>query len=149
MTYTISDVGSVNEYQSKYGPMKNYNVKFNETGDTIVQWSKKASSPAPQVGDVLEGTIDMSGEYGPKFKQDYQAKDAPVKGAKVDPHTMYVAYAKDIVVALLPDDPTTDEFKTKFEKALSYVRAGAAVLEKTPEQRNTENVAKTFGDGGF
>lgn len=73
MKYKIKAVSKqVREYDSKYGPMKSYKVAF-EDYDQAVEISRKDTSPAPQVGDELEGTIDMSGQYGPKFKQDFSA----------------------------------------------------------------------------
>ncbi|HEX6024385.1 MAG TPA: hypothetical protein VFZ00_20520 [Solirubrobacter sp.] len=33
-----------------------------------VEWSRKVTSPAPTVGQKVEGTVDTSGSHGPKFK---------------------------------------------------------------------------------
>lgn len=55
---------------SKGGPMKAYRVTLrNSEGREMqnVEWSRKATSPAPAVGEKVDGTVDTSGQYGPKF----------------------------------------------------------------------------------
>lgn len=73
MKYTIKAVSQqVRSYDGKYGPMKSYKVAFIDVPQAV-EISRKANSPAPKAGDELEGTLDMSGQYGPKFKADYSA----------------------------------------------------------------------------
>jgi hypothetical protein len=71
--YTITAVNDqVRDWQSQQGgPMKGYRVTLrNADGREManVEWSRKANSPAPQVGQTVDGTVDTSGQYGPKFK---------------------------------------------------------------------------------
>lgn len=138
-SYTIDEVSTkVEEYEGQFGPGKSYRVKFKESGDTIVQLSQLASTPAPKGGDVLEGTIDMSGNFGPKFKKSFAPRSGSGGGGyrggggggKADPKTMYTAYAKDIVVALINQAilPDADNFDSIYEKALVSARRGGLVL---------------------
>lgn len=57
----------VREYETKFGEMKSYKVRFEGSQD-VVEISQKASTPAPTVGQELEGTITDT-EYGKKFKK--------------------------------------------------------------------------------
>jgi hypothetical protein len=55
---------------TKGGPMLSYRVTLrNEQGaeKPNVEWARKATSPAPAVGQTIEGTVE-DGQYGPKFK---------------------------------------------------------------------------------
>ena len=104
MNYKIEAVSDeVRKYESKYGPMISYRVKFSGN-EQAIEIARKETSPAPKVGDELEGTIDMSSQYGPKFKQEYSPKQGPSGGyggskPSGDQFTMYLSYAKDLVVA--------------------------------------------------
>lgn len=109
MLYKIQAVSqTVREYDSKYGPMKSYKVKF-VGNDEAIELTQKASSPAPYEGQELEGEIDTSGQYGPKFKKAYGSGGGSYGGGgksygskpMADPFTMYLSYAKDIVVAAM------------------------------------------------
>jgi hypothetical protein len=55
----------------KGGQMIAYSVKFTEHPDKAVEWSRKASSDAPKVGDSVDGTIDWNAKFGPRFKQEF------------------------------------------------------------------------------
>lgn len=87
MQYKILAVGSEGtnaprHYESKYGSMVAYKLKLEGSND-IVELSKKSSSPAPAIGDMLNGTIEKT-DFGHKFKSEntfngggktYQPKD--------------------------------------------------------------------------
>jgi len=81
MTYKATNVTKLKDRQSDYGPMIDYMLVF-ESGEAA-QLSQKATTPAPKVGDVLEGTIEQS-NFGPKFKK---AKPAFGGNGKQDPET--------------------------------------------------------------
>src|SRR4051812_3565115 len=71
MTFTIKAIDpKTRNYSTRYGEMTSYKVLFNEM-DQPVEISQKSTTPAPAIGDALEGTVDMSGQYGPKFKKEY------------------------------------------------------------------------------
>jgi hypothetical protein len=72
-SYTITEVSpQVRDWSSNAGgPMKGYRVSLqNGQGQVManVEWSRKATSPPPTVGQQVEGDVDTSGQYGPKFK---------------------------------------------------------------------------------
>lgn len=71
--YTITAVApNPRDWNSTQGgPMKGYRVTMRDAqGQEMqnVEWSRKVTSAAPTVGQQVEGTIDTSGQYGPKFK---------------------------------------------------------------------------------
>lgn len=66
MTYKITGSIKTQDRQSDYGMMSDYAISF-ESGETA-QLSQKQTTPAPKVGDILEGTIEQT-KYGPKFKK--------------------------------------------------------------------------------
>jgi hypothetical protein len=68
MEHKIAVLGSLppKEWESKYGTMVTYKVKF-EGSDDIVDVNRKQTSPAPKVGEVLTGAIEST-DFGKKFK---------------------------------------------------------------------------------
>lgn len=71
-TFKIEAVSSTKrEFESKYGPMVSYRLKL-EGVEEPVELTKKTTSPAPTKGSELYGTVDMSSQYGPKFKTERQ-----------------------------------------------------------------------------
>jgi len=76
-TYTIRAVSKqVRDYNGQYGPMKSYKIALDGAGadpQEAIELSQKPDTAAPSVGQILEGTIDRSGQFGPKFKKDFAA----------------------------------------------------------------------------
>lgn len=168
MQYTIKAVSpETRTYQTQYGDMVSYRVKFEETDEsTIVEISQKATTPAPVAGQVLNGTIDMSSKYGPKFKKEFsqgggftpRATSSPSTssspsgkaGFQTDPFTMYLSYAKDIAVALIGSKAGYNE--EQFSKILEDVAAGGKVLyderpgAKTASTTESKDVIPTADD---
>lgn len=73
-TYTIVDVrDSARNWQTQKGAeMRSYRVKLrNKDGRELdnVEVARVAHAPKPEAGQTLEGTVDTSGQYGPKFKE--------------------------------------------------------------------------------
>lgn len=143
MTYTIQAVSpETRAYESKYGAMVSYKVMF-EGNPQAVEISQKQTTPAPKVGDTLDGTIDMSGQYGPKFKKEYNqgvggfpsgspspmgARPSSTKFTPQDQFTMYLSYSKDIVVALINSGAKLDH-ETAIQMALG---GGHALYDGRP-----------------
>jgi hypothetical protein len=76
MVYKVLAVGSEGanaprHYETQYGKMVAYKLKLEGSND-IVEISKKDTSPAPKIGDELNGTIEKT-EFGHKFKADKMA----------------------------------------------------------------------------
>jgi len=72
-SYTITDVSkNVRDWDSQLGgPMKEYRVHLKgPDGVEIlnVEWSRKAASPAPSVGQQVEATLEDRGPRGMKLK---------------------------------------------------------------------------------
>lgn len=133
MTYTIEQVSpAVKEYDSKFGQMKSYQVKF-QGNEMWVDISQKPSTPVPTVGQQMEGTIDVSGPYGAKFKKAFGGGAiAPARGPKTefDNFTMYLSYAKDLVVAL---QTTSGYDSVEFGKLLeATIKGGKALYDRRP-----------------
>lgn len=163
-TYTVRAVSpDVKSYEGKHGLMNSYKLKFEEGNqDIVVQLSQKATSPAPRMGDRLDGTIDMGAQYGPKFQKDFKQggggggfKGGSAKTA--DPYAMYVAYAKDVAVAQLGTMKKGDTFDFgAYDKVLDAVAVGGKKLFDSKEgEQKTDNaddsfakeVKDHFGDG--
>lgn len=70
--FTITDVSTnVRDWSSERGgPMKEYRVHLNGDGQDHmnVEWSRKATSPAPAPGQQIDGTLEDRGSHGLKFK---------------------------------------------------------------------------------
>jgi hypothetical protein len=60
---------------AKGGPMLSYRVDLARVEDDFairnVEWSKKQDSKPPQVGEVIDCTVDMEAQYGPKLKVNF------------------------------------------------------------------------------
>lgn len=70
MKYTVKQVSeNPKEYETKYGKMKAYKVMLDN--DEVVEINQKESTPAPTVGQELEGHIE-EGEFGKKFKKEFK-----------------------------------------------------------------------------
>jgi len=84
MSYKVENSMKTGEFDSKYGKMFKYTVKFEGETDTV-EIVQKPDSPEPKTGDVLEGAIEDT-QYGKKFRKEKPA----FNGAKVsqrDPET--------------------------------------------------------------
>jgi len=142
MKYTIKAVHpEVRRYPTKHGEMVSYKLRFNEV-DTIVELGQKPSTDAPVVGQTLEGTIDMSAAYGPKFKKDFQQTGFPNQSSSTtsgtsqatkgsfnsDPFTMYLSYAKDIALLDKLYDAKGNFNEALYSEILEAVKTGANVL---------------------
>ena len=73
-TYTVTAVNEqVRTWNTKAGAaMKSYRVTLrNKDGRELgnVELSRNATAPAPTVGENVEGTVDKSGQYGPKLQE--------------------------------------------------------------------------------
>lgn len=154
MQYTIRAVDPrTRTYQTKFGDMVSYKVLF-EGDTTPVEISQKATTPAPKEGDVVEGTIDTSGQYGPKFKKEFgggfgggslstpSASRRNDGGRNSDPFTMYLSYAKDVAVALIASKNGYDA--EKFAEVLDDVITGGKTLygSRPGAEAESEPVAK-------
>lgn len=71
--YTVLEVDpNVRDWQSQAGgPMKAYRIKLRDPEGKeipLVEWSRKTNSPAPTVGETVEGTLEST-SFGTKFKK--------------------------------------------------------------------------------
>jgi hypothetical protein len=67
-SYTVASCTVENpDVHTRFGPMIAYKLAF--TDHSYAEILQKPETPAPEVGDVLEGHIEES-EWGPKFKRD-------------------------------------------------------------------------------
>jgi hypothetical protein len=75
MGYTVQSIGKTREWASQQGgPMVSYYLGLTDSQGTNyldIELAQKASSPAPQVGQVIEGNLDQ-GPYGTKLKKAFQ-----------------------------------------------------------------------------
>lgn len=70
MNYKITKVSeTVRDYDTKFGAMKSYKVMLENETDPV-EISQKASTPAPEAGQELSGSIQTT-DYGKKFKKEF------------------------------------------------------------------------------
>jgi hypothetical protein len=84
MAYSIRTLGPSESFKTQYGEMLKYTVQF-EGSEDWVQINQKPDSPAPKVGDTLEGTIETT-QYGKRFKK-AQGPGGFTGGRQNDPET--------------------------------------------------------------
>jgi hypothetical protein len=66
VSYKIKSVGKNKDIQSNFGPLRVYDVEFE--GEGWVEITQKPDSPAPQIGQDLDGTIEDT-KWGKKFRR--------------------------------------------------------------------------------
>jgi hypothetical protein len=89
MAYTITAVSDqVRQWASeKAGPMNSYRVNLTDSAGVEshnVELAQKAATPAPTVGQSLEGNLDNT-QYGLKFKKAFTAGAGGGGGRPKDP----------------------------------------------------------------
>jgi hypothetical protein len=100
MTYTIEQVGTPKDINTKYGDMKVYKIRLEGELDTV-DYMISSKSPAPSIGDILEGTIGHN-DFGAYFKKDKKPYTPGVQSKPVaNTDAMYTSYAKDLVIAYM------------------------------------------------
>jgi hypothetical protein len=135
-TFKLTKISPLGEADPTYG-QKYWGAAEGESLE--ISFVTKAQGIAPGATITAEEksikTTNAGKEYAflKKVKVNGGSSSAPVRAGKpvVDPHTMYVAYSKDIVVALIAAGykPGTEEFSMLFEAACSRVTLGANALE--------------------
>lgn len=141
------------------GPMMSYKVMFEETGDKVIEMSQKASSPAPKAGDKLEGSIDMSSQYGPKFKKDFTKRGGGAPKDEAAIRAQFAIKAAIQLYAALPEKARAEvqdsqlwvEARAKEMYAMVDAVKGAATPASDPAKKEmddfTQSLADTFGEG--
>jgi hypothetical protein len=96
-TFTITEVSdNVRAYDTTYGPKKAYRVHLRNgdgTDHLNIEFRRNADSPAPTVGQQLEGELVDQGQYGQRLQlanrggpgASWTGAKAPVKDFKADP----------------------------------------------------------------
>lgn len=80
--FTITEVVSQKPWDSKYGPMIAYKVRFEgEQGTGEAQLNQKAGSPAPKIGETVDGLLEPT-DFGYKLKRVHQQKAISGKSAQ-------------------------------------------------------------------
>lgn len=165
MKFTVDKVGTTGTNAPKPwnsasgGPMMSYKVIFQGDPKTIVELSQKASSPAPKKGDVLEGHIDMSGQYGPKFKKEYANRGGGAPKDEAAIRAQFAIKAAIQLYAALPEKARAEvqdsqlwvEARAKEMYAMVDAVKGAATPASDPAKKEmddfTQSLADTFGEG--
>lgn len=86
--FVVKKVSEPKEFEGQYGKMSTYTLMGELDGELdSVQLNTKSSSPAPKIGDELEGTVETT-QYGKKFKKSApQGSGGGYSGGKSDPET--------------------------------------------------------------
>lgn len=135
MKYTIQDVSrTVKDVNTKFGEMKVFKLQLEGENDEV-DYMTSPKSPIPRVGDILEGTIGHN-DYGAFFKKDRKPFEPQASKPVANTDAMYVAYAKDIMIAYMNalnwDFDKLDEVQLNL--ALQFVAEGAKTLSGKQEE---------------
>jgi len=84
MSYKIKNIGPDKEITTNNGTFKVYSLQF-DGDESWVELMQKPTTPAPTVGQELEGTIETT-QYGKRFKR-VQAAGSFQGGRTNDPET--------------------------------------------------------------
>lgn len=128
MTYTVQSVAPDPRSYDANGPKLAYKVRFAEHADKEVEWSQNATTQAPQPGQTVEGSIDWSGKWGPKFKRSFQQQgggsSSSTGGSTWKP--------KD------PGEVAAIQRQHSQEMALRFLAVNAAAVQATQGKRASE-----------
>ena len=131
-------------WSSQYGEFVTYTLIFEDDHQRKVQWNRKASSDPPKAGDTVYGNLTFDASFNVhKFKTESrpQGGEAAVggfhkKAQEFDSRTMYCAYAKDVVVAMIKSiEFLQEEEKQKrtYEEWIKAIVSATDVLMGTPK----------------
>jgi hypothetical protein len=163
MEYKITAVSQeTRNYDTKFGPMVSYKLKL-EGVEEPVELGQKATSPAPQAGQMLNGNIENT-QYGKKFKKEYaqqgftQASRPQTGGGSTasqgtggkdkqyDSFTMFLSYAKDIAVIPQMYDAKGNFNDDLYGKVLEAVALGGKTLYNDHNGTETETSGVSEAD---
>ena len=156
----ISSVPSIDrntgqQYVDQYGNLS-WNVTANDEQNQTYSFLKrtKQGNPAPKVGDVLEGKVELQtsqkGNTYYKFTAERKWEDR--KGSYSDPASYVLSYAKDIVVALIAKQSetkklTTDNIKEDLDTLATHLMGlYNSLKENKTQEKQTEQPALTASD---
>jgi len=116
------------EYYNEKYKSTTYYIKVALEGHNKPVTIGKKSPDALKAGDVVRGTIKPTEYDTDNFEADKEfGGGGGGKGfTKTDPKTMYVAYAKDVFVAMFEKDGKVDA--KVFTTALEQIKAGGELL---------------------
>lgn len=171
MNYTVKAVNSSREWESQAGgQMISYKLALEGDGKLVgdVELAQKKATPAPTVGQSIDGTIEST-NYGPKLKKDFagggksfgggggRAKD-PSERRSIERQVAFKG-AVELVSAIA--SPRSDFDFTKmaltefFNHGLHLIQADAAELiedvfpDATPlQERAPDKPTVVAGNGG-
>jgi hypothetical protein len=142
--YTIETIVSEREFESKYGPLKSYKVRVqgDDGFNGEAEITQKPTTPAPQSGQVIEGTLDKSNpKFPPKLKKAQQPTGGGFKGGARSPKDSdsierQVAYkgAVEMAVAFAKDGGEASEMLPGlFELSVKLIQGKAVPSKGTVE----------------
>jgi hypothetical protein len=154
MKYTITDSkisidkNTGQQYVDGYGNLS-WSVMANDEKGQVYSFLKrtKAGNQPPKIGDVLEGTMSLetskNGNTYNKFTADKKDFSGGFGGKSFsDPNTMLIAYAKDVIVALINNAEkgkiTTDNIKDDLTTLTYHFKALYDELKVEKPQTPTE-----------
>lgn len=107
--YTIESVGPTKEWSGAHGPMLDYQIKFKEEPEWVTV-TQKPSTPAPAVGQTLNGSITPT-QYGKKFKKEQVMGGGASSSPRqpLDHDSMYRCNALNNATALVAGSGAKDE----------------------------------------
>lgn len=164
MSYRITAVNSTREWPSKKTGQQyiSYDIDLvlpDGTTEGNIELAQKKTTPAPQVGDTLEGSIDRSGSYGPKFKKAQgqggggarggggsRARD-PQERASIERQVAYKG-AVDLAVALCPANPSEADFISTKTALTDFFNHGLALIQGSSQPPPPSEPPANLGRSG-
>ena len=69
--YTVTQLVDTKTWEGQHGPMVTYSLDVSDPSGkaTRVQMNQKPTSPAPAVGQIIEGTLEPNGSFPMKLKK--------------------------------------------------------------------------------
>lgn len=138
-TYEVVHLGEVRNWTStKGGPMLAYRIDLRSLDGTIIhdaEWSRKPDSPAPAIGQSIEGDIEQT-NYGPKFRPAQQPGGARGGGRSIaERHEIAMQHAQKCAVTILELAATQGDYRppTVAEVTAQAKTIAAALFEQIRE----------------
>lgn len=131
--YKVKALGPSKPVQGKYGELVIYQIQFEGREDWI-ELSQKPTTPAPTVGQELEGDIENT-QYGPRFKKAQKAFNGGSSGMS----NKQVALLAAASAVKLPNDGQIIELA---DKLLDYL-AGSPGTSGTLTSASATNEGKS------
>lgn len=135
MQYTITKISSEQPREWGEGANKTYYIKVMLSGHNKAVSVGKKSPDALKVGDTVDGTITETQYDTDRFTQEKKQYTPSSAKSLQDSTTMYVSYAKDILLKLI--ETQEKDIPKKLEEYVKFVAQHGRQLKNESEAQPT------------